>query len=61
MSAASSIFKNEHISGSPKISNRMREMQSQESSSLYSNSLKGAAAKKPLKQSKLHPTAEIKI
>jgi len=49
----SSIFKNEHLAGSPTISNRMREMQSQESSSLYSNSLKNAARRPSSKHSKL--------
>lgn len=55
---SSSIFKNEHLAGSPQLSNRMREIQSQTSSSVYSNSLKAAVRKLP-KQSKLLPTVDI--
>lgn len=56
-SGASSIFKNDALQGSPKLSNRMREIQSQESSSAYSNSLKGILAAKKLSLSKLLPTS----
>lgn len=57
--ASSSIFKNEHLAGSPQLSNRMREVTSRTSSSMYSNSLRGVA-RKMSKQSKLLPTNEPK-